>query len=277
MVKHSTKNINKVVLITGASSGIGLALSWVAAKNNCNLMLTGRNQDALDNLKIEIHNRFPNSQVQILAGDISNEPFCHDLIKNCIQHFNKIDVLINNAGMSMRGLLNDTDLSVLKRLMDVNFWGAVYLTKYALPYLLQSQGSVIGVSSIAGFKGLPARTGYSSSKFALQGFLESLRNENHKTGLHVLIACPGYTESNIRKTALNANGEIQGETPLNESKLMSAEEVAEKIWQAYEKKSWYIIMTLQGKLAVWINKLWPRLADWLTYRVISKEPNSPFK
>jgi len=240
-------------------------------------MLTGRNQDALDNLKIEIHNRFPNSQVQILAGDISNEPFCHDLIKNCIQHFNKIDVLINNAGMSMRGLLNDTDLSVLKRLMDVNFWGAVYLTKYALPYLLQSQGSVIGVSSIAGFKGLPARTGYSSSKFALQGFLESLRNENHKTGLHVLIACPGYTESNIRKTALNANGEIQGETPLNESKLMSAEEVAEKIWQAYEKKSWYIIMTLQGKLAVWINKLWPRLADWLTYRVISKEPNSPFK
>ena len=277
MVKHSTKNINKVVLITGASSGIGLALSWVAAKNNCNLMLTGRNQDALDNLKIEIHNRFPNSQVQILAGDISNEPFCHDLIKNCIQYFNKIDVLINNAGMSMRGLLNDTDLSVLKRLMDVNFWGAVYLTKYALPYLLQSQGSVIGVSSIAGFKGLPARTGYSSSKFALQGFLESLRNENHKTGLHVLIACPGYTESNIRKTALNANGEIQGETPLNESKLMSAEEVAEKIWQAYEKKSWYIIMTLQGKLAVWINKLWPRLADWLTYRVISKEPNSPFK
>ena len=277
MVKHSIKNINKVVLITGASSGIGLALSWVAAKNNCNLMLTGRNQDALNNLKIEIHNRFPNSQVQILAGDISNEPFCHDLIKNCIQHFNKIDVLINNAGMSMRGLLNDTDLSVLKRLMDVNFWGAVYLTKYALPYLLQSQGSVIGVSSIAGFKGLPARTGYSSSKFALQGFLESLRNENHKTGLHVLIACPGYTESNIRKTALNANGEIQGETPLNESKLMSAEEVAEKIWQAYEKKSWYIIMTLQGKLAVWINKLWPRLADWLTYRVISKEPNSPFK
>ena len=277
MVKHSTKNINKVVLITGASSGIGLALSWVAAKNNCNLMLTGRNQDALNNLKIEIHNRFPNSQVQILAGDISNEPFCHDLVKNCIQHFNKIDVLINNAGMSMRGLLNDTDLSVLKRLMDVNFWGAVYLTKYALPYLLQSQGSVIGVSSIAGFKGLPARTGYSSSKFALQGFLESLRNENHKTGLHVLIACPGYTESNIRKTALNANGEIQGETPLNESKLMSAEEVAEKIWQAYEKKSWYIIMTLQGKLAVWINKLWPRLADWLTYRVISKEPNSPFK
>lgn len=277
MVKHSTKNINKVVLITGASSGIGLALSWVAAKNNCNLMLTGRNQDALNNLKIEIHNRFPNSQVQILAGDISNEPFCHDLIKNCIQHFNKIDVLINNAGMSMRGLLNDTDLSVLKRLMDVNFWGAVYLTKNALPYLLQSQGSVIGVSSIAGFKGLPARTGYSSSKFALQGFLESLRNENHKTGLHVLIACPGYTESNIRKTALNANGEIQGETPLNESKLMSAEEVAEKIWQAYEKKSWYIIMTLQGKLAVWINKLWPRLADWLTYRVISKEPNSPFK
>ena len=277
MEQHLKSQNKKVVLITGASSGIGLALSWVAAKNNCDLMLTGRNQEALNHLKSDIQSQHPNCKARFHSGDISNENFCKELIATCITEFNRLDVLINNAGMSMRGLLSDTDLSVLKRLMDVNFWGAVYTTKFALPYLLKNKGSVIGVSSIAGFKGLPARTGYSSSKFALQGFLESLRNENHKTGLHVLIACPGYTESNIRKTALNAKGEIQGETPLNESKLMSAEEVAEKIWHAYEKRSWYIIMTLQGKMAVWINKLWPKLADWLTYKVISKEPNSPFK
>jgi short-subunit dehydrogenase len=137
--------------------------------------------------------------------------------------------------------------------------------------------SIVGVSSIAGFKGLPARTGYSASKFALQGFLESLRNENLKTGLHVMIACPGYTESNIRKSALNSQGVAQGETPLNETKLMSSEAVAVEIWNGIKQKRWYIIMTLQGKLAVFINKWFPKLADRLTYNVISKEPDSPFK
>lgn len=266
-----------MTLITGASSGIGLALSWEAAKRGFNLLITGRNQIALENLKREITKSHSDCRVIFLSGEISDEVFCKNLIELCLEEFKRLDVLINNAGMSMRGLLIDTDLSVLKRLMDVNFWGGVYCTKFALPHLLAAKGSVIGVSSIAGFKGLPARTGYSSSKFALQGFLESLRNENRDTGLHVLIACPGYTASNIRKTALNAEGKIQGETPLNESKLMSAEEVAQRIWNAYERKAWYEIMTVQGKLAVWINKIWPKLADWLTYKVISKEPNSPFK
>jgi short-subunit dehydrogenase len=272
---NSDKN-RKVALITGASSGIGLALSWVGAQKEFNLMLTGRNQLALEQLRKEITAQYPLCDISILSGEISEEDFCKTLIRTCIERLGRLDVLINNAGMSMRGLLIDTEISVLKRLMDVNFWGSVYCTKYALPHLLEQKGSVIGVSSIAGFKGLPARTGYSSSKFALQGFLESLRNENRKKGLHVLIACPGYTESNIRKTALDSKGIAQGETPLNESKLMSANEVALRIWKAYDKRSWYVIMTAQGKLAVWINKLWPQLADWLTYKVISKEPNSPF-
>lgn len=266
-----------MALITGASSGIGLALSWEAAKRGFHLTITGRNELALQNLQTEITKVYPNCRIFLLSGEISDEDFCKKLIVYCLERLNRLDVLINNAGMSMRGLLIDTELTVLKRLMDVNFWGSVYCTKYALPHLLEKKGSVIGVSSIAGFKGLPARTGYSSSKFALQGFLESLRNENRNNGLHVLIACPGYTASNIRKTALNAAGNIQGETPLNEEKLMSAEEVASRIWNAYERKAWYEIMTVQGKLAVWINKIWPKLADWLTYRVISKEPNSPIK
>lgn len=269
--------IQKVALITGASSGIGLALSWEAVKRGFHLVITGRNQIALETLKTDITKSHPHCRVVFLSGEISDEAFCKKLIEFCFENFKRLDVLINNAGMSMRGLFIDTDLSVLKRLMDVNFWGSVYCTKFALPHLLAAKGSVIGISSIAGFKGLPARTGYSSSKFALQGFLESLRNENRKNGLHVLIACPGYTASNIRKTALNSEGVIQGETPLNEAKLMSAEEVAIRIWNAYEQKKWYEIMTTQGKLAVWINKIWPKLADWLTYKVISKEPNSPFK
>jgi len=146
----------------------------------------------------------------------------------------------------MRGVFNDTDLSVLKSLMDVNFWGTVYCSKYALPHILKEQGSIVGVSSIAGFKGLPARTGYSSSKFAIQGFLESLRCENLETGLHVLIACPGYTASSIRENALNSKGEAQGKTPLKEDKLMSAETVADKIANAIDAKKTYLILTTQG-------------------------------
>ncbi len=265
----------KTIAITGASSGIGKSLVVQSAQRGWNVACIARNMDALNLLKIQLESEYK-INVLIFQGDVSIEENCKSFIKSSISHFGRLDILINNAGMTMRGLFIETELSVIKRLMDVNFWGSVYCTKYAIPELIKNKGSVVGVSSIAGFKGLPARTGYSASKFALQGFLESLRNENLKTGLHVLIACPGYTESNIRKTALNSTGESQSETPLDESSLMSSEEVADIILKAIDKKRLYIIMTLQGKLAVFINKWFPKLADKLTYNVIKKEPNSPF-
>ncbi|MCH1543281.1 MAG: SDR family oxidoreductase [Bacteroidia bacterium] len=267
---------NKVALITGSSSGIGRSLALKAAIIGYNVGVIARNKQALEALKNEVIESY-NIDFHYHIGDVSKEEDCRAFINGCIDKFGRIDFLFNNAGISMRGIFADTDLSVIKQLMDVNFWGSVYCTKYALPELLKTKGSVIGVSSIAGFKGLPARTGYSASKFAMQGFLESLRNENLKTGLHVLIACPGYTESNIRKTALNPEGKAQGETPLNEEKLMSADDVAESIWNATLKRRLYLILTAQGKAAVWINKLFPKLADKLTYNVIKKEPNSPFQ
>lgn len=269
------ERLKKVIAITGASSGIGKAITIESAKRGWNISCIARNIEALNTLKEFLENNY-NVNVFVFAGDVTIEESCKTFINDTIKHFGRLDILINNAGMSMRGLFVETDLSVIKKLMDVNFWGAVYCTKYALPELLKNEGSVVGVSSIAGFKGLPARTGYSASKFALQGFLESLRNENLKTGLHVLIACPGYTESNIRKTALNAQGLAQSETPLDESKLMSSDEVAQIILKAVDKKRLYVIMTLQGKLAVFINKWFPKIADKLTYNVIKKEPNSPF-
>ena len=125
---------------------------------------------------------------------------------------------------------------VLKKVMDVNFWGTVYCTRYALASIIENKGSVVGVSSIAGYKGLPGRTGYSSSKFAMHGFLESLRLENLSHGLHVLIACPGFTASNIRNTALTGDGTSQGETPRDEQKMMQPEEVAAYIVNAVVKR-----------------------------------------
>ncbi|MEI8205236.1 MAG: SDR family NAD(P)-dependent oxidoreductase, partial [Bacteroidota bacterium] len=168
------------------------------------------------------------------------------------------------------------ELKVIKKVMDVNFWGAVYCTHYALPHLLKTGGSVVGVSSIAGYKGLPGRTGYSASKFALQGFLEVLRIENLKTNLHVLIACPGFTASNIRKTALAKDGSQQGESPRAEEKMMSAELVAEEIVKAIIKRKKLLLLTTQGKMTVLLNKFFPFFMDKMVYNHMAKEPDSPF-
>lgn len=209
--------------------------------------------------------------------DVAKEEDCRNLIEMARHHFGRIDILINNAGMSMRALFADADLSVLKRLMDVNFWGTVYCTKYALPFLLKNKGSVVGISSIAAYKGLPGRSGYSASKFAMNGFLETLRIENRKTGLHVLICAPGFVASNIRNVALTKDGTSQAESPLEESKLMQPEEVADEILKAIKKRKSTLILSTIGKLTVLLNKFFPKIMDKMVYDHMAKEPDSPFK
>ena len=263
---------DKVVIITGASSGIGKALVKEALLEGANVVLAARSKDAMQEI---VKNASP-GQYLIIPTDVSLEDDCRRLVEKTVEHFGRIDVLINNAGISMRALFAEVDLLVLEKLMQVNFWGAVYCTKHALPWLLKSKGSVAGVSSIAGYKGLPARSGYSASKFALHGFLECLRIENIKTGLHVLIACPGFTSSNIRKTALGKDGSMQGESPRNESDMMPAEAVAKHIIEAIQKRKRTLVLTRQGKLAVLLNKIFPALTDKLVYKHMAKEPDSPF-
>jgi len=175
----------------------------------------------------------------------------------------------------MRALFKDVEMKVIREVMDVNFWGTVYCSKFAMPYLLQSKGSLVGVSSIAGYKGLPGRTAYSSSKFAIHGILEVIRTENRKTGLHVLIACPGFTSSNIRNTARAADGSLQGESPRDEKKMMSPEKVASKIANAVKKRKNRLTLTSQGKLLVFLNKLFPNQLDKMVYNHFAKEPDSP--
>jgi dehydrogenase/reductase SDR family protein 7B len=266
---------DKVVIITGASSGIGKALAEKFAELHANLVLASRNSNALEMLAEKLKDRKIN--LLIVKTDVSKESDCKELIERTVKRFGRIDILVNNAGISMRALFENTDLTVIKQLMDVNFWGTVYCTKYALPYLLTEKGSVVGVSSIAGYKGLPGRSGYSASKFAIQGFLEVLRIENMTRGLHVLIACPGFTASNIRNTALAGDGSQQGESPREELSMMTAEKVADKIITAIQKKKQNIIMTTQGKMTVLLNKFFPKWMDRIVYNHMAKEPNSPFK
>ncbi len=265
----------KVVIITGASSGIGKALAYEFAGHGAKVVLGARNQTQLKEISEDIKQK--GGEAAYLTTDVSNENDCKNLILTAKQKFGKIDVLINNAGISMRALFQDADLSVIKRLMDVNFWGTVYCTKKALPYLLESKGSVVAVSSVAGIKGLPGRTGYSASKFAIHGFMESLRIENRKTGLHVLMAYPGFTASNIRNTALVADGSQQGKSPLEEGKIMSAEDVAAHIYKAVIKRKTSMVLTGEGKLTVFLSKFFTKWLDKLVYNHMAKEPGSPFK
>lgn len=266
---------NKVVIITGASSGIGKALAIELCKRGSNVVLAARNLENLVETK-KICDQY-NTTALIVKTDVSVESDCKELVEKTIKEFGRIDILINNAGVSMRALFKDLDLRVIRQLMDVNFWGAVYCVKYALPYLLETKGSVVGVSSIAGYRGLPGRTGYSASKYAIRGFLETLRTENRKTGLHVLIVAPSFTTSNIRNSALTGDGSIQSESPRDENKMMSAEEVAKRICGAISRKRIIINITLYGKLIVWINRFFPKIMDKIVYNQMAKEPDSPFK
>ena len=177
----------------------------------------------------------------------------------------------------MRAIFEEVDPEVIRKVMDINFFGVIYATKYCLPEIIKRRGSVVGISSIAGFRGLPARTGYSSSKFALNGFLESLRTELLDTGVHVLTACPGFTASNIRKRSLTLDGTSQGESPRKEEKMMTAEECAAHIYRATVKRKRTLILTLQGKLVVFLNKWLPGLTDRMVYNVMRKEAGSPVR
>lgn len=266
---------DKVVIITGGSSGIGKAMAEVFGVNGSKIFITGRNLTDLHQAVTDLKSK--GIDAHGFQADVSVEDDNRKMAEEAIQKFGRIDVLINNAGISMRALFNEVDLDVVKKVMDINFYGVLYATKYCLPEIMKHKGSVVGISSIAGYRGLPGRTGYSASKFALNGFLEVLRTEMLKKDVHVLTACPGFTASNIRKRSLTKDGTSQGESPRDEAAMMSAEECAKHIYRATVRRKKILILTGQGKLTVFLNKFLPGLTDKLVYNVMAKEANAPIK
>lgn len=266
---------DKVVIITGGSSGIGKALAYEFGRHGSRVVITGRDSNRLDEAVTELSEK--GITIMGISADVSLEEDNRQMAETVLKTFGRIDVLVNNAGISMRASFEDVHLDVVRKVMDINFFGAVYATKYCLPEIERNKGSVIGISSIGGYRGLPGRSGYSASKFALSGFLEVLRTEYLHRGVHVLTACPGFTATNIRKYALVADGSIQKESPRDESKEMSAEECARHIYKATVKRKHILILTLEGKLAVFLNKFWPSMADRLVFNAMAKEANAPVR
>lgn len=265
---------DKVVVITGASSGIGKALAEKYAAEGFKLVLAARRIELLQDLQ----KKLSNVEVLPVKTDVSKEEDCKNLVEKAIDKFGRIDILINNAGISMRAAFIEVESEVLRRLMDVNYWGTVYCTKFALPHVLKQKGSIVGVISTGGYIGLPGRTGYSGSKFAVRGFLDTVRIEYLRAGLHVLVAAPGFTASEIRESALVSDGSHQGSTPRDESKMMTAERCAAIMYRAIKNRRRKMIISFwDGKAIVLLAKLWAWLVDQIMYFVFKNEPDSPLR
>jgi short-subunit dehydrogenase len=257
---------NKVVAITGGTDGIGRALIDALVPLGARVATCGRNHDKLYRLQMQ----YSNVLLHAVVCDVSKELDCKDFINSTLETFGGIDILINNAGISMHALVQDVNVEVIQKVMDINFFGAVYCTKFALPSLIERKGTVVGVSSIAGYRGLPGRSGYSASKFALQGWLEALRTELLDV-VNVMWVCPGFTTSNIRNAALNEKGNAQGEGKMDESKMMPATECAYHILRAIEKHKRTLVLTFAGLRTVFLNKFFPSFADKMVRKFFFKD------
>jgi len=257
----------KVVVVTGGTDGIGKALVDELISSGARVATCARNHDKLYLLQTQ----YPSAHLHTMVADVSSENECRRFIEMTINVFGGIDILINNAGISMRAQLKDASLEVIRKVMEINFFGAVYCTKFALPSIIERKGTIVGVSSIAGYRGLPGRSGYSASKHALQGWLEAVRTELLHSGVNVMWVCPGFTTSNIRNAALNKDGQSQGESPMDESSMMRAEDCAKRILKAIYKRKRTLVMTFTGKRTVLLNRFFPKFTDNMVRKFFYKD------
>lgn len=262
-------------MITGASSGIGRATAIRLAEEGAKVVLGARSGERLQTLVSEIRENGGEAVAQ--PTDVTDPKQCRALVERAVAEYGGLDILINNAGISMRALADEVNTDTLRRVMEVNFWGTVYCTQAALPKLREARGVLLAVSSVAGFHGLPGRSGYSASKFAIHGFMESVRIENLDVGLQVTIVAPGFTASEIRSHALLGDGKEQGGTPRDETKLMPAERVAKHITRAIRKGKRNKIISYEAQIIALMQRILPLWIDRKIYKSMADEPGSPLE
>ncbi len=266
---------DKVIIITGASSGIGRAMAIEGAKLGARIVAAARSMDKLQQVVEEIKQM--GGEAIAVQTDVSQKDDCYNLVEKALDSFGKIDILINNAGVSMRALFEDMKIEVFEKVMNINFMGTVYCTHAAIKELIKQKGWVVGVSSGAGIAPLPGRTAYSASKFAMYGFLRTLGAENLGTGLRTLIVHPGFTATNVRFNALTADGTPQGETPRKEEKMQTPEYVARRTYKAMAKGKTLLYLSGEVKGIYFLQRFFPGLAMRAAYIAMKKEPDSPIK
>jgi short-subunit dehydrogenase len=260
----------KVVVITGASKGIGAELARQLAAKGARLVLAARSVKELDAVAAECK-KAGGEHVITVKADVGVERDCQAIMSGAALAFGGIDVLVNNAGATMWALFEEIeDVSILEQIMQVNYMGAVYCTRHALPYLRESRGVLVGVSSLAGLNGVPTRTGYAAAKHAMVGFFDSLRIELDGSGVAVTMIHPGFVATGVRENATGPDGKPIMVSPVKESEVMGVEECARIIVNAIETRKRRVVMTARGKIALWLKLLAPSFVDRLARRAIER-------
>lgn len=258
---------DQVVIVTGASSGIGRALCLELAPQRPRLVLSARDAARLEQVADECRAR--GAQALVVPADVSLEDDCRRLVERAAQEFGGLDVLVNNAGQSMWASFEELrDLSVYERLMRVNYLSCVWLTHAALPHLRRSRGRLVVMASVAGLTGVPTRTGYAASKHAVFGFFDSLRIELRGSGVTVTLVAPDFVVSEIHRRSIGPDGRALGASPMQEARIMSAEQCARLTVAAMERRRRLAILSRRGRLGRFVRLLAPGLIDRIALRAV---------
>ncbi len=260
---------DNAVIITGASKGIGAELARQLARQGAKLALAARDEQAL--IEVAEECRRLGAEALTVRVDVAKQQDCAMLIDATLNAFGRIDTLVNNAGATMWAKFEEIeDVSVLERIMQVNYMGAVYCTHYALPHIRRSKGRLVGISSLSGKVGVPTRSGYSASKHAMMGFFDSLRIELQDSGVTVTMICPGFVSTGIRENATGPDGKAIKVSPVKEGEVMSVGECCRIIVRGMESRKREEVMTLKGKMGQWLKLLAPRFVDRLAQKAIEQ-------
>ncbi|MEK7483894.1 MAG: SDR family oxidoreductase [Planctomycetota bacterium] len=251
----------KIIAVTGASSGIGLETALAFAREGAVLCVGARRRDLLNDVAARCRET-SRDQALPFTLDVTNQQSCKDFIKEIIENYKRLDVLVINAGITMDALSYEVDPSILRELMEVNYFGAIQSVLPAIPYLIESKGTIVVISSITGKRPVPTRSGYCASKYALHGFFESMRLELKSKGVHILMVCPGFTDTEMQNNRRGKDGTpVPNKIPRKYT--MSASAVATKIVQATRRRKKEIILSAVGKTIVFLTRWCPPLADYL--------------
>jgi NAD(P)-dependent dehydrogenase (short-subunit alcohol dehydrogenase family) len=260
---------NKIVIITGATGGMGRALCWRFGRAGAKIGVLDLRREDVENFAKDL------DQAGIYAldlpCDVTDEQACRTAIQKVAEKFGGVDVLINNAGITHRSAFEKTKMQTFRKVLEVNFFGALHCTQSALSYLQQNRGMIIVMSSIAGFSPLIGRSGYSASKHALHGMFESLRTELRDKGVQVMMVCPGFTATNIEKNALDGDGRPTTHPRSTTGKIATSEEVAEAIYRAAMKNKRLLVLSTVGKLAYLMSRFFPAYYERMMTKRLRQE------
>jgi NAD(P)-dependent dehydrogenase (short-subunit alcohol dehydrogenase family) len=259
----------KVVVITGASGGIGREMAYQFVRQGANVVLASRNEKRLTETAEEC--RQLGGKSLVVQTDVANEADCRKLMARTVNEFGKIDILVNNAGITVWGRFEDMKtMAPFEQVMRVNYLGSVFCTHYALPHLLKTRGRIAAISSMAGKTGVPLRSGYAASKYAMGGFFETLRIELLDRGVSVTMVFPDFVQTGSRLEAYGVDGELVARNPERKGRVMGVEEAGKLILKAVVNRDREMILSRRGKAAVWLKLLVPGLIDRMAAKVVER-------